>query len=121
MSALLVTLGALIGAPTRYLTDVVIAARTRSAFPWGTFAVNVAGSFILGAVAGLVSGGHLATWTQTLVGTGFCGALTTFSTFSYNTVHLVEEGRLRAATANVVGSIAASFLAVAVGWWLGSR
>ncbi|WP_300678254.1 fluoride efflux transporter CrcB [Nocardioides sp.] len=120
MTPLLVALGAMVGAPTRYLADVVIASRVRSHLPWGTLTVNVVGSFVLGLVAALVAGGTWATWTQSLLGAGFCGALTTFSTFSYDTVRLAEDGRRQAAVANVVVSIVASFLAVAAGWWLGS-
>jgi CrcB protein len=88
MTVLLVTLGAAIGAPLRYLTDRTIQARHDSVFPWGTLTVNVAGSVVLGFITGLPVGHALAA----LVGTGFCGALTTYSTFSYETLRLVQDG-----------------------------
>jgi len=114
VTLLLVLLGGAVGAPTRYLADVVVQRLHRASFPWGTWTVNVAGSFVLGLVAAGAS-----TWAETLVGTGFCGALTTFSTFGYETVRLSEEGETVTAAANVVGSLALGLLAAALGWWLG--
>lgn len=107
MTALLVALGAAVGAPLRYLTDRVVQARHDSVFPWGTWAVNVAGSFLLGllaagAAAGGVPGGVIAT-----AGVGFCGALTTYSTFGYETARLVEDGSWFYAGANVAASLVA--------------
>ena len=115
MTLLLVLLGGAVGAPTRYLADVAIQRLHRTSFPWGTWTVNMAGSFVLGVVAAGAS-----TWLTTLVGTGFCGALTTFSTFGYETVRLAEEGDAGTAAANVAGSLAVGLLAAAVGWWLGT-
>jgi CrcB protein len=70
-------------------------------FPWGTLAVNVIGSFVLGLVAGLPAGGAVMAG----VGVGFCGALTTYSTFGYETVRLVQDGAWSYAAANAVASI----------------
>jgi CrcB protein len=113
VSLVLVMVGAAVGAPLRYLTDRSVQRRHDSAFPWGTFVVNVVGSFVLG----LVSGG-LGPELRLLVGTGFCGALTTYSTFSYETLRLAEDGSVLLAAANVAGSVAAgvaaAFLGVAV-------
>jgi CrcB protein len=118
MTVVLVLLGGAVGAPTRYLTDLFIQSRRGSVFPWGTFVVNVLGSFVLGAVASLVVAANAPTWLLTLVGTGFCGALTTFSTFGFETVRLVEEGALRAAVVNVAGSLLLGFAACVAGWEL---
>jgi fluoride exporter len=120
MSVLLVLLGGAVGAPVRYLTDIYVESRHDSVFPWGTFVVNVAGSLVLGATAGAVSATDGPTWVLVLVGTGFCGALTTFSTFSLETMRLVDERSLLVAAANVVGSIAVGLLACFLGWGLGT-
>jgi CrcB protein len=108
---LLVALGAAIGAPLRYLTDRYVQTRHESAFPWGTLAVNLIGSLLLGLLAGLPAG---PTWTA-LAGTGFCGALTTYSTFSYETLRLVQEGARFYAVANVTASLAAGLGAAGLG------
>jgi fluoride exporter len=112
---LLVVLGAAVGAPSRYLADLAVQRLHATQFPWGTWTVNVVGSFVLGVVVG----GH-STWLTTLVGTGFCGALTTFSTFGYETVRLTEEGETATALTNVVLSLTVGLAAAALGWTLGS-
>lgn len=115
---LLVMAGAAVGAPARFLTDRAIQGGHDSVFPWGTFAVNIVGCFVLGLVTGRVD-----PQVQLLVGAGFCGALTTYSTFSYETLRLAEEGSLRYALLNVVGSVVCGVLAAvsgaALGGWLG--
>ena len=121
MTALLVVLGGLVGAPARYLTDLVVQSRHSSQLPWGTLTVNVVGSLVLGVAAGLSAAGHVPLWVLTLVGTGFCGALTTFSTFSFETFRLLDERLWVTAAVNVAASVAAGLAAVALGFWLGSR
>ncbi|MFT4008527.1 MAG: fluoride efflux transporter CrcB [Nocardioidaceae bacterium] len=118
MTVLLVLLGGAVGAPVRYLTDVIVRARHDSVFPWGTFAVNVVGSFILGATVSSVVNAGAPTWVQALIGAGFCGALTTFSTFGFETVRLVEDGHWWKACTNVSASIVAGYAACALGWTL---
>ncbi|GAA4907101.1 CrcB protein [Nonomuraea thailandensis] len=103
MTVLLIVLGAAVGAPLRYLADRAVQARHDTVFPWGTLAVNVAGSALLGFLAALPVEG--AVWA--LAGTGFCGALTTYSTLGYETVRLVEEGARFHAVANAVASVVA--------------
>jgi CrcB protein len=115
MTLLLVLLGGAFGAVTRYLTDVTVQRAHSTELPWGTWTVNVAGSFLLGVVAVAGPG-----WLVTLAGTGFCGALTTFSTFGYETVRLAEEGRSSLAAANAAASLGAGLTAAALGWWLGT-
>ncbi|WP_326639794.1 fluoride efflux transporter CrcB [Streptosporangium sp. NBC_01755] len=115
MNWLLVLLGGAVGAPLRYLTDRAVQARHDTVFPWGTFAVNVAGSLILGILTGAVLSGAAGTGVQLLLGTGFCGALTTYSTFSYETLRLAEAGAMLLAVANVVASIVAGLGAVFAG------
>lgn len=120
MTALLVLVGGAVGAPVRYLTDLYVRQWLGAAFPWGTLAVNVVGAFVLGLVAGASAAAGLPQWTLTLVGTGFCGALTTFSTFSFETVRLAEDGHWRSACLNVLGSLAGGLVAVVLGWLAGS-
>ncbi|GII06093.1 fluoride efflux transporter FluC [Planobispora takensis] len=114
MSALLVALGAAVGAPLRYLTDRAVQSRRGAAFPWGTLTVNVIGSALLGALLALPVPG----WAMTLAGTGLCGALSTYSTFAYETVRLAGSGaRLRAVlnvVVSVVGGLAAAGFGVVV-------
>jgi CrcB protein len=115
VTVLLVVLGAAVGAPLRYLTDRTIQARHDSVFPWGTLGVNVAGSFLLGMLYhGLVAHGVSAA-VMALLGTGFCGALTTYSTFGYETVRLLSERSRFYALANVVASLVAGLGAAFTG------
>lgn len=111
MTVLLVILGAALGAPARYLVDRAVQARHDSVFPWGTFAVNVTGCFVLGFLVGFPFGsGVLA-----LAGTGFCGALTTYSTFGYETLRLLAGGARLLAVLNVTASLIAGLGAAYVG------
>jgi fluoride exporter len=116
MTVVLVLLGGALGAPVRYVVDLMVQSRHDSVLPWGTFVVNAAGSLVLGATAGGVAAAGGPDWVLTLAGTGFCGALTTFSTFSFETVRLAEEGALRAAAINVAGSVVVGAAACAAGW-----
>ncbi|CRK55629.1 CrcB protein [Alloactinosynnema sp. L-07] len=109
MTVLLVALGAAVGAPARYLVDRALRGRFGHGFPWGTLVVNIVGSGVLGALAGV------STATNALLGVGFCGALTTYSTFGYETVRLLEDSAYRKAFANVAVSVVAGIGAAAVG------
>jgi CrcB protein len=119
VSLLLVIAGAAIGAPLRYLSDRAIQSRHDTVFPWGTLTVNVVGSLILGVLTGAVTAGGASPQVQLAVGTGFCGALTTYSTFSYETLRLLEGDARFFAAANVVACVVAglgcAFLGVAIG------
>ncbi|MES4906420.1 MULTISPECIES: fluoride efflux transporter CrcB [unclassified Streptomyces] len=106
MNWLLVVAGAMVGAPLRYLTDRAVQARHDSVFPWGTFTVNVVGCLVLGTLTGAAAAGAASSRLQLLLGTGLCGALTTYSTFSYETLRLAEDGARVFAVANVVVSVA---------------
>ncbi|PZG22043.1 fluoride efflux transporter CrcB [Micromonospora craterilacus] len=115
MSVLLVALGAAVGAPLRYLVDRAVQARHDSAFPWGTFVVNVAGCLLLGVLVGGATAGAVPGSLVTLLGTGLCGALTTYSTFGYETVRLFEQGFRLGALLNVAASVAAGLGAAFAG------
>ncbi|HZX07588.1 fluoride efflux transporter CrcB [Kribbella sp.] len=110
---LLVIAGGLIGAPLRYVADRAVQARHDSRFPWGTFSVNVLGSLVLGFLAG--ASNAFPPGVQLFVGTGFCGALTTYSTFSYETIRLFEDRARFLAVANVTASIVAGLGSVFLG------
>ncbi|TCO65926.1 fluoride efflux transporter CrcB [Actinocrispum wychmicini] len=112
MTVLLVFVGAMVGAPLRYLTDRAVQKRHETTFPWGTFTVNVTGCLILGALSGAGS----ASATFSLLGTGFCGALTTYSTFSYETFRLAEQKEYFYAAMNVVVSIVAGVGAAVIAY-----
>jgi CrcB protein len=114
---LLVIIGAAVGAPLRYLTDRAVQLRHDSVFPWGTFVVNVAGCLVLGLLTGAASARHASPHLQLLIGTGLCGALTTYSTFSYETLRLTEAGAAFHAAANVVLSVTAGLVAAFAGVW----
>jgi fluoride exporter len=103
VTVVLVFVGALVGAPLRYLTDRSVQVRHDSVFPWGTLSVNAAGCLVLGALAG--AGTSLPAPWLALLGTGLCGALTTYSTFSYETLRLAEQRAYFYAAANVVVSV----------------
>ncbi|GGX55122.1 fluoride efflux transporter CrcB [Streptomyces chartreusis] len=118
MNWLLVVAGAVVGAPLRYLTDRAVQSRHDSVFPWGTFLVNACGCLILGLLTGAAASGAAGSHLQLLLGTGLCGALTTYSTFSYETLRLTETGAGLYALGNVVGSVVvglgAAFLGVSL-------
>ncbi|WP_062646133.1 fluoride efflux transporter CrcB [Streptomyces maremycinicus] len=118
MNWLVVVIGGMIGAPLRYLTDRAVQARRDSLFPWGTFVVNISGCLVLGALTGAAAVGPDL---RLFLGTGFCGALTTYSTFSYETLRLAESGAGLFAAANAVASVVvglgAASAGVAVGQW----
>lgn len=111
MTALLVALGAAVGAPLRFVTDRFMLARFGDGFHWGTLTVNVTGSFVLGLVLGLSpTPGMVA-----LLGTGFCGALTTYSTFSWEILSLTRRHEILAAAGYALLSVTAGVGAAVIG------
>lgn len=117
MIVLMIALGAAVGAPARYLVDRAVQARHDTTFPWGTLTVNLVASLVLGVLAGL--GRALSADTAALVGTGLCGALSTYSTFSYATMELFARRAYFYAGANVALSVLAGLGAAALGWSIG--
>jgi fluoride exporter len=106
---------AAIGAPARYLIDGFVQDRTAGAFPWGTFVVNVTGCLVLGVLTGLGLYHGLDATTRTVLGTGGIGAYTTFSTFTFETVRLAEEGAINEALRNVAASFLVGLAAASAG------
>jgi CrcB protein len=121
MTLLLVLAGGALGAVCRFLVDRAFTARVDRGLPWGTFTVNMAGSLLLGVLAG--AGSTLPSWLGQLVGTGFCGALTTYSTFSYETVRLADRGPggRRIALLNIAATVVMGLAAAGLGWLLGRK
>ena len=116
MTLLLVMLGAAIGAPSRWLLDQKIQGAHDSVFPWGTFTINVTGSLLLGIILGTVELGPGTAQLAAIAGTGFCGGFTTFSTFGFETIRLVEDGSTLESSLNIAASLAAGMLAAFAGW-----
>ncbi|TKJ22831.1 CrcB family protein [Blastococcus sp. CCUG 61487] len=113
MTPLLVVLGAVVGAPLRLLAERVAVARRGPGSVAGTAVVNVAGSAVLGFLLGLTD---VAGWLVALVGTGFCGTLTTFSTFGADVVRLVEQRAIGRAAAYLAGTLVLGLAAAATAY-----
>ena len=105
-----------VGAVARLRLDAAVAARVKTAFPLGTFIVNVVGSFALGILVGT----HAASAALFIVGTGFLGSFTTFSTWMFETQRLGEDGELTLGAWNLVASVAAGLSAAGLGWAVGA-
>lgn len=116
MTALLVALAGGLGAGTRFSVDSWVRPRTSDRLPWATLLINVTGSFVLGLLVGLSPDGD---W-RTVLGTGFLGGYTTFSTASVETADLVRAGRYGAATTNAAAMLVVSVAAASVGYAIGS-
>lgn len=115
MIVLAVALAGAVGAPLRMIVDGFVKQRTGGDLPWGTLTVNLVGSLLLGFLTGVAMYSGLAPIPKALFATGFCGAFTTFSTFSYETVQLATRGASMKALANVVGSIVLGLAAAVAG------
>lgn len=112
---ILVALAGAVGAPLRYVVDTLVSDRVDGAFPFGTLVVNVSGSFVLGGLSGLAIYHGLPGTPKVIVGAGLVGAYTTFSTFGFETVALLEAGAVALAARNVVLSAVVGGAAAAAG------
>ena len=115
---ILVVAAGAVGAPLRYVADTLVSDRFGGTFPLGTLVVNLTGSFLLGVLTGLVLYHGVGQSSRLVAGTGLLGAYTTFSTFTLETVTLVESGELGLALRNVGLSVFAGTIAAAAGWGL---
>lgn len=114
-----IAIGAAVGGVSRYYLASSVQQRFGAEFPWGTLLVNVTGSLLLGFILRhALSVPEMNVEMRALLTTGFCGGYTTFSTFSFETVALLEEGQYERAGAYVAGSVALSLLATFAGFIL---
>jgi fluoride exporter len=113
--ALAVALSGGFGAGSRYVVDRLVQRHTLSTYPYGTFAVNVVGSFLAGGVTGAIWYHGASDTVRVIVETGFCGGLTTWSTASWDTIRLAEETRMAQATIFALGGLAAGLAAALAG------
>ena len=116
MRIVLIAVAGAAGALTRYGVGSAVGVRT---FPWSTLAINVVGSFLLGFLL-QAAPGRLSDDVRVALGVGFLGAFTTFSTFSYETVTMLRDGRAGAAAAYVLASLLLGVGAAAAGWVAGA-
>ena len=117
---ILVCLGAAAGGAARYWTSNVVYKFLPTTMPFGTLAVNVIGSFIIGFVMFYLDSNELISpQMRILLTTGFCGGLTTFSTFSFETINLIKDSEFLLAGTNVILNVVLSFTAVFLAYMLG--
>ncbi len=116
MLVLYVAVGGALGAITRYALGGWIHSWAGAAFPWGTFAINVSGSLLLGFLYVLLEGSPAAAQWRAFLGIGFCGGFTTFSSFSYEAVRLLQTGQTGRAGVYVVGSVVVSLIGAVLGF-----
>src|SRR6059058_3728477 len=112
-TTLVIAAAGALGAASRHLLESFVNRHWGDAFPWGTFVVNVSGSFVLGALVGLFS--HrlgVPLWIQAAATVGFLGAFTTFSTYTLQIYRSASTPHLPVALANAFGSLAAGVLAL---------
>jgi len=117
-----VAVGSAVGGAARYLAGMLVQGATGTSFPLGTFVVNATGSLLLGLLLRYaVATPAISPEVRALVTTGFCGGYTTFSTFSYETVTLLEDGDYRRAALYAVATFAVALAGTLVGFDLARR
>lgn len=118
MTLLVIGLGGALGAVSRYVTSGWVQTLSGGFFPWGTFAVNVAGSLLLGFAVVWLQSTTASAELRDLITVGFLGSFTTFSTFSYETVAMLRDGEWWRAGGYAAGSVTLGLVAVALGGFL---
>lgn len=109
-----------LGAAIRLLVDGAIRTRTQGTMPWGTIVINLTGSFLLGLITGLATSQLLPEQVQLIVGVGFLGGYTTFSTASFETIRLIQQRKWVAGMLNGLGTLVMTTALAALGLWIGS-
>lgn len=118
MNMLLVMIGGAMGAGGRFLVSGWLHAQVGGGFPWGTFAVNIMGSFAIGIVASLAERGGLSSATSLFLTVGVLGGFTTYSAFSNETLRLLANGDVAMSLLNAFGQLATGVVAVYAGFSL---
>lgn len=118
MTVFLLALAGGAGAGLRFVLDGLMRARVRTALPVGTMLINISGSFLLGLLTGLIAGHYTSSGVGLILGTGFLGGYTTFSTASFETVRLIQSRRTWFAVVNVLVTVVACVLAAMAGFAL---
>jgi CrcB protein len=116
----LLSLAGGVGAVARFVADGLVRSRISGAMPWGTVLINVSGSLLLGLVTGMLGAQLLSPELQVVLGAGFLGGYTTFSTASVETARLLQERRVLYALGNLLGSLVVGSAAAAAGLVLGA-
>jgi CrcB protein len=115
---LLVCIGSFFGGGARYLVSKSLQSWVAVSFPWGTMAVNVVGCFLIGLLSGLSLDGHISPTTKLILVTGFCGGFTTFSTFSNESMQMLQNGNVGAFIGYVATSLVGGIALVGLGYWI---
>jgi CrcB protein len=117
---LLVCAGGAVGTAARYLLSTWLARVTGSAFPWGTLAVNLIGSFLLGALMEVaLTTGFVSPTLRIALATGILGGFTTYSSFNYDTLRFLQSNSPTLAALNIGATLAGCLAAGALGLWTG--
>lgn len=109
-----------VGAATRMQLDGIIRSRAHGPLPWGTITINLSGSLLLGLLTGLAASHLMTGMWPAVAGAGFLGGYTTFSTASFETIRLVQEGRWAVGSINGLGTIVGATAAAGLGLWVGA-
>lgn len=116
---LFVGAGGLVGSVLRYLIQLFISKTFITSFPWPTFAVNIIGSFIIGILYALADeGALLSPEMRLLLATGFCGGFTTFSSFAFDNLSLLNDGHIGYSLLYIMGSVVLGVFAAYIGVWV---
>lgn len=115
----MVGVGGFLGAIARYMVGTYIGSRYGVRFPYGTFVINISGSFLVGFILAVLARTTESQYWRYLIPIGFIGAYTTFSTFEYETLRAIQDGQITAGVLNVALSVGVGFMAVWAGAALG--
>ncbi|GGH70144.1 putative fluoride ion transporter CrcB 2 [Compostibacillus humi] len=116
----IIGIGGSLGAAARFIAGNFISKRTQKAFPFpiGTWVINITGSFLLGLFTQFYISNDIGEWLLLFGGAGFCGGFTTFSTFGYETITLIQSNKIKLAIIYVLSSIIVGFISAMIGFYI---